>query len=106
MEHCCTGFKNLLSHAGERGNAVVVWIDSGRELRFLLQSRGISYEDEPKLKPAKMDVVINISAEIGMRYCPFCGRFLEELIKRHRDFYANLAKEHAKLLASTPKLYT
>ncbi len=104
MEYCCTGFRNMLACAGERGNAIVVWVDSAGELRFLHQSRGVAFEDEPRLKPAEMDVVINISAEVGMRYCPTCGRLLEELVAEHRDFYANLAKEHEKFLASMPKL--
>ncbi|TWT61735.1 hypothetical protein Pan54_24720 [Rubinisphaera italica] len=103
MEYCCTGFRNMLACAGERGNAVVVWVDSGGELRFLHQSRGVAFEDESKLKPAEMDVVINISAEVGMRYCPTCGRLLEKLVVEHRDFYSNLAKEHEKYLASMPK---
>ena len=103
MEYCCTGFRNMLACAGKRGNAIVVWRDSSGELRFLHQSRGVAFEDEPSLKPAEMDVVINISAEVGIRYCPSCGRLLEELVAEHRDFYANLAKKHEKYLASMPR---
>lgn len=98
MKYCCTGFLNLLSCVGQRGHAAVVWADSSGELRFLLQSRGLSFDDKSKLKPAPVDVVINLSAEIGMKYCPFCGRLLEELINEHPKFFRNLSKKHEKYL--------
>ncbi len=104
MEYCCNGFSNMLACAGERGNAIVVWVDPAGHVRFLHQSRGVAFVDEPRLKPAEMDVIINISAEVGIRYCPTCGRLLEDLVAEHPDFYANLAKEHEKYLASMPKL--
>lgn len=98
MTYCCTAFQNLLACAGERGTAVLVGFDSSGELWFHLQSRGIAFEDEPKLKPTDIDITINIHAEMGLRYCPSCGRLLEKLLKQHKDFYAKLAKEHEKYL--------
>jgi hypothetical protein len=104
MEYCCTGLRNLLVCAGERGNAVVVWVDSSGEPRLLMQSRGVSFEDQSKLKPADLDVKINLSAETGMRYCPFCGSLLEQLINENREHFQTLAKEHEKFVASMAKL--
>ncbi len=103
MEYCCTGLRNLVSCAGERGHAVVVWIDSGGEPRLLLQSRGLSFDDQSKLTPADVEVMINLSAEIGMRHCPFCGRLIEELVDENREFFVELSQKHEKYLASMPK---
>ena len=103
MEYCCTGLQNLIACAGERGNAVVVWTDSSGEPRFLMQSRGVAFEDQSKLRPADVDVTLSLSAEVGMRYCPTCGRLLEELVNGNREFYRKLAKEHEKFVASMAK---
>jgi hypothetical protein len=96
---CCHGFQNLLSCVGDRGHAVVVSVGSNGEVRFHLQSRGVSLEDQSKLRPADVDVKINLSAEIGMRYCPFCGQLLEELVHKNREFFFDLARQHLKYLA-------
>ena len=70
---------------------------------LLLQSRGISFDDQSKVKPVDIDVMINLHAEIGMRYCPFCGHLIETLINENREFFSDLAKEHAKYLGSMGK---
>jgi hypothetical protein len=103
MEYCCTGLRNLVACAGGRGNAVVVWLDSSGEPRLLLQSRGVSFDDQSKLRPADVDVKVNLSAEIGMRYCPLCGSLLEQVINENRGFFQKLAKAHERFVASTPK---
>jgi hypothetical protein len=102
--YCCTGFRNLLSCVGERGHAVIACEVSPGQVRFLLQSRGLAFGDEKKWKPVPIDVKINVSAEIGLQFCPFCGRKLEELVHESPEFFNNLAKEHAKFLTSMPKL--
>jgi hypothetical protein len=103
MESCCTGLRNLIACAGQRGLAAVAWIDSSGECRLLLQSRGVSLDDQAKLRPAEIDVNINLSAELGMRYCPFCGRLFEELIHANREFFHALAKEHKQFLKAMAK---
>lgn len=102
--YCCTGFENLITCAGDRGNSAVAWHNENHELRFFLQSRGMAFGDETKVTPVDIDVKINISAETGMRYCPFCGRCLEELTRQHHSDFVGLAKQHEKYLASMPKL--
>lgn len=99
-EFCCTGLRNLVACAGERGNAVVVWTDSRGEPRLLLQSRGVSYDDQSKLQPMDIDITINLSAEVGMRYCPTCGRLIEDLVAENPEFFQELAKEHVKYTPS------
>ena len=102
--YCCTGFRNLLSCAGERGHAILACEVSPEHVRLFLQSRGLAFGDEGKWKPVAIDVKINVSAEIGLQFCPFCGRKLDELIQEDPSFFENLAKEHAKFLATMPKL--
>jgi hypothetical protein len=86
------------------GEGAVVWADSRGEPGFLLQSRGVSLEDEAKLRARSggklfdVDVTINLSAQLGIRYCPFCGRRLEELLHENREFFQKLAQEHEKFV--------
>jgi hypothetical protein len=39
---------------------------------------------------------LNIASSVGMQYCPFCGRKLEELIETSRPAFERLALEHEK----------
>lgn len=100
MNSCCYGFDNLLASAGERGIAIIVRVNSKGEPRFRLQSRGVSFDDQSKLTPMATDVLINLSTEMGMRYCPFCGRLLELLVASNRDYFNNLSREHEKYVPS------
>jgi len=100
---CCTGFQELLSSAGNRGLSILVWKSPGASLCFFLQSRGVAFGDEMALRPIPADVTVNISSEICVQYCPFCGCWLQDLTDRNRGFYMNIAQEHAKLLSSLPQ---
>jgi hypothetical protein len=102
--YCCTGFRNFLSCAGERGHAILAYQLSPKNVKFFLQSRGLAFGDERQWKPVAVDVMINISAEIGIQYCPFCGQHLDELVQKDLNFFETLANSHAKFLASMPNL--
>lgn len=99
---CCPGFQHRVADAGQRGIAVLVVKTSG-VIQFRLQSRGIAFDDEKKIvpMPGVPDMKINVSCEIGLQYCPFCGRKLLDLVKaspkafdelagKHRQFYSEL----------------
>jgi hypothetical protein len=101
---CCEGFRNLVSLAGERGLAILARVEFSGKIGFVFQSRGVAYEDEAKLKPAPIDVYINIATATGLRYCSACGRKLEELVNQSPVFFRQLAAEHKKFLTSTPGL--
>lgn len=101
---CCTGFANLVSCAGDRGNAIVAWLDHNQEPRFFLQSRALPFGDEKKIVPIDIDVKINVSAEVGIRHCPFCGKLLNELANENLSFFVELAEQHEQYLASMPRL--
>ncbi len=96
--YCCSGFENLISLAGERGISAIVREFSPNELAFVLQSRGITFEDEEKLKPYPLDMKINVSATTGLRFCPFCGGWLADLFERNRNHFEDLASSHKRLL--------
>lgn len=104
MNFCCAGFRNFVSLAGDRGIAIVCCEFSSGRIGFLVQSRGIAYGDERKLKPWPFDITINISSEMGLRYCPSCGRELDELINSAPDEFCALAQQHKKFVASVPGL--
>ena len=63
-----------------------------QEVRFLREQDG---RTERHLK-------INVAAVMGLRFCPACGRNLEELVQESPDFFNELAGEHKKFLASMP----
>lgn len=94
---CCPGFQHSVEAAGVRGVAVIV-VNTLGKTRFLLQSRGIDFDDVGKLRPRPdaPDIKINIACEIGLQYCPACGRKLEELITTSPDAFEELAKKHKK----------
>ena len=100
--YCCDGFRNLVSLAGERGPAILSRETSTGEVVFVLQSRGVAFDDVNRLRPVPIDIKINVDAVIGLRFCPFCGRKLEELVQDSPDLFRELAGEHKKFLASTP----
>ena len=102
--YCCDGFRNLISLAGERGLAILARVEFSGKIGFVYQSRGIAFEDEGKLKPAPIEININVATAIGLRYCATCGRKLEELVAESPDFFRQLAVEHKKFLASMPGL--
>jgi hypothetical protein len=87
--------------AGQRGIAALAFLVPDA-VRFVLQSRGVAFEDEGILRPAPIDVRINIACCSGLRYCPHCGRKLEELVRESPEFFEKLAEDHSRFLASMP----
>jgi hypothetical protein len=65
---------------------------------FLLQSRGIAFEDVSKVHPTPgaPDIKINVSSEVGLQYCPMCGRRLQEMIEASPQVFGDLAAKHKK----------
>lgn len=94
---CCKGLQQLIANAGQRGLSVLVW-KSPEKTTFLFQSRGIDIKDETKLKLGPLDLILNVSNETALNFCPFCGRALAELLEKSGDFFSGLAKQHSALL--------
>ena len=96
--YCCEGFAHRIAAAGSRGLAVLVHNES-EGLSFFLQSRGVAFADQSRLRPAAGDLTINIAADVGMLYCPWCGRRLEDLIAASPQRFRKLAEQHDGLAA-------
>ena len=100
--YCCVGIRNLVSLAGERGIAVLARREANGDIGFVLQSRGLAFEDETKSLPIQDAVRINVACVVGLQYCPFCGHHLKELVGRFSKHFSELALVHKKFLASLP----
>ena len=99
--YCCHGLQNDIANAGQRGISILLFrIPHTDDLRFVLQSRGVAFDDEPKLGPipTSLPYLINISCCGIIKYCPTCGRCLKELVEPSKDEFLRLAEEHKKYL--------
>ncbi len=100
--YCCPGFQHSVANAGRRGIAAHAK-KVGAEVVFVLQSRGIAFDDECKIRPrpGAPDIMINLSCHMGLRYCPVCGRRLQELVAASPRAFLKLAENHKKFLAGS-----
>jgi hypothetical protein len=89
---CCIGLENLAASVRERGIAVVIR-RTQTQIEFALQSRTVDVEDESKLRPLPIDLTINITCSMQIRYCPCCGYDLQKLAADFPEFFANIAAE-------------
>ena len=95
---CCLMLENHIGFAGERGIGVLVQMVSDNVM-FSLQSRGIAHADEVNIRPAAIELVINVASEVAIQYCPWCGQLLEDLAASAPARFAELAKKHERLRA-------
>ncbi len=97
---CCPGFQNGIEAAGQRGMAILVHKTS-TGINFLLQSRGIAFDDVKRIRPNPnaSDVKINVSSETGLQYCPWCGRRLQELAQASPEAFEKIAMRHRSFYA-------
>jgi hypothetical protein len=97
---CCPGFQNSVANAGQRGIAALAK-RTGEGVVFVLQSRGIAFDDERRIgpMPGAPDIKLNVSCTTGLRYCPVCGRRLQELIEASPRAFLKLAEQHKEFLA-------
>lgn len=100
--YCCTTLEGLIGSAGQRGIAVLVR-DLRGDLDFVIQSRGVAYEDEKFVADIRWVSTINVSSEFAIAYCPFCGTQLPGLIARAPDYFRGLAEAHAKFIMQIGK---
>jgi hypothetical protein len=74
MKWCCLGFEANYDKAGERGLGILVGRDSTGRAEFTLQFRAFDKGAEQSINS---EHPISLVEDIGMRYCPWCGRDLE-----------------------------
>jgi hypothetical protein len=103
IQFCCNRFKELIDRAGQRGSAIVVARNGQNPLKFRLQSRGVAHENEVDATRISTQIIINISAQQAIEYCPYCGTRLQELLDATPVEYEELAvKQHPFLTISIP----
>ena len=79
MRWCCTVFEGWYSQAGERGLGVLAGITPDNEPEFLIQFRAIG--DGERLSVSSPEAILT-ETQIGILYCPWCGRKLEQWYRR------------------------
>ena len=95
---CCHSLTNLIGNAGQRGFAVLV-CETEAGLRFALQMRAVTADDENTMKRLPQSSLslpehITLSGSIRIRYCPSCGKRLDELATADPAHFSKLAEEH------------
>lgn len=82
MNWCCLTFKSWYEAAGARGLTVLVGRRSNGEPEFVIQQRAIDID--VRSLPVT-DYPISIASEVGINYCPWCGRNLKKSYGKHVD---------------------
>jgi hypothetical protein len=95
--YCCDRLENSISHAGQRGLATLVE-RTPRRFIFYLQSRAVAFGEERRLRVEPMDIRVNIDFTVGIQFCPWCGRRLQELATAAPEEFTELAQQHEELV--------
>lgn len=93
---CCNAFENLIQCAGERGLAVLV-CPTKDGMKFALQMRAIKLADEvgfPKGPLPTGPTNLTLSGSMMIRYCPSCGKRLEDMVTANPKLFKELAIKH------------
>jgi Zn ribbon nucleic-acid-binding protein len=94
-KYCCATFESKVNDAGSRGLAFLAG-KAGSKKRFIAQSRGVAFSDEG-IMPA-IGVAVNISSEVPIGFCPFCGTNLESFIEAYSREFEALSKQHEQFI--------
>jgi hypothetical protein len=78
---CCDNFSWMIQEAGKKGFSIVSANLNGT-LGFMLQARNQS----------------GFIVEQGIKFCPWCGKHLDDVIKRNKAVFMELAKRHEDLI--------
>jgi len=95
---CCHAFENLVGNAGERGLAILV-SEHSDGLKFALQMRAVAFEEEARLSKEPMPTMpthISLSGSMRIRFCPSCGKRLDELAAANPGKFEVLAAKHKR----------
>ena len=90
---CCDRLQSAIANAGQRGIAVVV----RRVPEFFivyLQSRAVAFGEEDRLVQQRIDAQLNLVYTVGIAFCPWCGKRLDDLAEAAPAVFADLAKTH------------
>ena len=63
---------------------------------WIAQSRGVDFVDEKRV--VNMPVDVNLAAELVVKFCPFCGTRLSDLVDVNPEEANSLAEQHQTLI--------
>jgi len=89
IKWCCVGFKSAVDSAGNRGFAIFV-DDSLEPVLFVLQHRAL----DPGAAMPDYAGHMSVITEVGIQYCPWCGK---SLMRRYRKHLRRLAREDVRI---------
>lgn len=104
---CCERFDFLVEQAGEKGCSVIATDEYDRQC-FQLIARPFEKDVLDEVKTALSNyspdhttksgkpISIAIAMFSPLVYCPNCGKKLSKLIRKHKDEFDKLVKEHLK----------
>jgi len=86
----------MINNAGDRWMAILVCrTEAG--LRFVLQARCVTFADAVRLSTAPSSTVptyLTFVESMPIRFCPSCGKRLDELVVADPKFFEELATQH------------
>lgn len=82
MKWCCPGFEGFYGNAGQRGAGILIGRDSTGRPEFTLQYRAV---DEGEDISINSEGLVSRIVDVGMQYCPWCGRNLVKWYGKHVD---------------------
>ena len=113
MAWCCEGFGFLIDNDIDKGLSVFASKKYGKnafylqacpfdkkivsELSKINPQTGLTKFSEIKT-PNEIVIFWNMSMEMGINYCMFCGKKLSTVIKKKQKEFDMLAEKHLKLL--------
>jgi hypothetical protein len=90
MKWCCQIFEGWHRESGKRGLGVFVDTSTYDKPLFLLQFRAIDSDLKfPNFQTTNDNMIVSPIAEIGITFCPWCGR---DLMKWYKNDLRALVK--------------
>jgi hypothetical protein len=90
---CCDRLESTIANAGQRGIAVVVRRVPAFFI-YYLQSRAVTFGEEEKFVQERSEQRVNLVYTMGIGFCPWCGRRLDDLAEAAPEVFAELARRH------------
>jgi hypothetical protein len=89
VKFCCVGFQVSVENVGNRGHSMVIGRDSIGGTKVRLQHRVVDAGLEAMVSCAQNTVPLSLVAEMGIQFCPWCGRNVVDHYKRQIQLIDN-----------------
>jgi hypothetical protein len=81
-----------IDNVGMSGISVGVKLRDNEYVPFI-QSRGVSFDDELKIEGMAASICdINISTDVAIQYCPFCGTDFRVWLRKNRELASQISR--------------